>query len=210
LRLDVCVLLAVTLDGPVPVTLLDEVLSILATLHGLDPEVTSGWCTLPPYAIQAALHHVREAAQVEQQQPQQQQGSAAGGAGGYGTIELALLDAVGGLLRGVSGFDPDSHREQHDKWASLLARHAVLLLSHTPSCPPIASRPVSVAAQRAYDTMLPLLRRAGMAHTDLYGDEGKGKGKGKGTNKREGQAAGAARWRYASMNTRVPLWSSGG
>lgn len=173
LRLDVCVLLAVTLDGPTPLPLVQEVLSILSALHKIEHDVASQWPTLPAYAIQALVHHVREEARREAQH----------GEGGYGSVELGLLEALGGLLRGNSSFDSAAELEQQDTWAGLLARHAVLLLSHTPSCPPLTTKPSSLPSQRAYDALLPLLRRAGMSSSDLFGHDNA-----KGTHP-------AARWR---------------
>lgn len=57
------------------------------------------------------------------------------------------------------------HRQRLD----LIARHAVLLISRAPSCPPLSTPPTSAAVQRDYDALMPLLRRAGLSNVDLFG-----------------------------------------
>lgn len=117
------------------------------------------WAGLPPYAITSLACHVCELAHRQQLRAIEN----------YNTVEVGLLQALAGLVRDVSDFDEAEEKEQYSKQASLVARHAVLLLSRAPSCPPLAKRPTSTAAQRSYDALLPLLQRAGMSSTDLYG-----------------------------------------
>ncbi|CAM9716652.1 unnamed protein product [Chrysoparadoxa australica] len=50
---------------------------------------------------------------------------------------------------------------------SLLSRHTVLMLARSPACPQLTAKQPSTALQKAYDSMVPLLEQAGLAHSDL-------------------------------------------
>jgi hypothetical protein len=51
---------------------------------------------------------------------------------------------------------------------ALIARHAVILLGRSPSCPSLLHRQTSIPAQKTYDILRPLLTMAGLQETDLF------------------------------------------
>ena len=156
LRLDLSVLLAATVHGPVPTNVLDETLCILC-LNKLPMERAQDLGQLPPYAVSVIALHVCELARQMKRRDLEH----------YDGFDADLLDSLNAVTYGVNCFDSDGIKDRHRRRLELIAHHAFSLLSRATSCPQISLRPASVAAQRHYDAILPLLQRAGYSPADL-------------------------------------------
>jgi hypothetical protein len=186
-RLDLAIMLAVSVSFDVPQTILQDALSILLKMDLEDRDVDS-LGRLPTYcrallclAIRSvAMDEVAFSAELirgeqegEDGDDDEDEGETQGGVGGYSEIERDLLRSLAPSLHAPVDVQFDIPRENDNVMSlELQARHAIILLSRSPAFPPLLQKKeLSAAGVRAsYNRLLPLLLVGGMAATDLEAD----------------------------------------
>ncbi len=196
-RLDLAIMLAVSVYFDVPQSILQDALSILLKMDLEDRDVDS-MGRLPTYgrallclALRSvAMDETAFSADVRRGGEEEEEGElelGSGAVGGYSEIEYDLLSSLSPSLHAPidEQFYSPGANDNFSTSLELQARHAIILLSRSPAFPPLLQKKeLSAAGVRAsYNRLLPLLLVGGMAATDL-----------------EAESDGANMWRQAVRN----------
>jgi hypothetical protein len=165
-RQDLAVILSISLQFEIPEQIVTESLSILLAGQ-LDSAVIQSMATLVPFAKATnvfflhALAMTELAAKADEVDPVD-----------YGAqVERELWDAMPRVSTGIAG-------NEDSKNLQLRARHAVIILSRSPTFPPLmvpqAAQPLP--AQKIYAQLLPVLTAAEMTEGDFTTDGDKSSG----------------------------------
>ena len=167
-RLDIAILMAVSVEFDIPHTILQDALSLLLQLD-LKSSHIDALAHLPKYGRSLICRSLSDIGRIE----------AAGSflvvsssPHSYTELEVELLHAIP-ISGKLAPFDSVSDTKNEDRTSlELRARHSIILLSRSPSFPPLLqSKQLGNAGVRmTYSRLLPLLRVGGMAANDLAED----------------------------------------
>ena len=159
-RVDLLVILAAALKFEVPEQVVSEALTVLLAAE-LGTDVAEEVTRLPPFDKAAVCFELRG----------QFTGDVQEGKLRFGQDLAELVEAVPAI---VARSPREATAADGTGAGDPFARHATILLTRSPSCPPLTATQRTPAAQRIYDAMLPLLQAAGFSLKDLTLEQGDG------------------------------------
>jgi hypothetical protein len=84
----------------------------------------------------------------------------------FSELQNELLAAIPEVFTEIT-FRQGQNSSDYTNWTSFVLRHAVLLLSRAPTCPPLTRAQTSLRDQNMYNQLLRILEAASMAYKDM-------------------------------------------
>lgn len=172
MRLDLCILMCISIEFDVPHFILQDSLSILLKLDLSDQNINN-ISNLPKYCRSLLCRALHDIGKTEVSSGLLT-GKEFAIAYTYTELELELLRSIPKFVTKPCSMNYDEGDNDSRTSLELRARHGIILLSRSPSFPPLlqSKQLGNAGVQATYSRLLPLLMTGGMAAPDLADESG--------------------------------------